>query len=244
MTTTEPTSPFRKRGFIAAAIVVGIIVLAAIIVLVTSVIRGGGEPNAAPTSSATPTPTASQDSADASVCGLEGFEEESTLTAAPENEWELVGTVAAPTDPDGAGPGVTDDGFRSCYAHTAEGALFSAVTWFALSSDARNISRLPELVEPGAGRDAAIAAANGATSAPSGTRLQVAGFKVNSYDGQEAVIDVAWTVTSEGGALVSLPTVLHWVDGDWKIVLTDSGDLPYTASPLANLGGYTPWAGV
>ena len=40
MTNTEPRSPFTRRGFIAAAIVVGIIVLAAIIVLVTTLTRG------------------------------------------------------------------------------------------------------------------------------------------------------------------------------------------------------------
>jgi hypothetical protein len=222
--------------------VVGVVVLAAIVVLVTSLMGGSDEPDTKPTGTPPATPTSS--AADKSVCGLEGFETTSSLNAAPENDWELVGTVAAPTEPDGAGPGVSADGFRSCYSHTAEGALFAAVNWFALSSDARNIAKLPQLVEPGAGRDAAIAAAAGATPLPSETRLQVAGFKINAYDGQEAVIDVAWTVTSEGGALVSLPTVLHWVDGDWKIVLTDEGAFPYASSPLTNLGGYTPWAGV
>jgi hypothetical protein len=242
MTDTETRSPFRGRGFIAAAVVVGVIVLAAIIVLVTSLAGGGNEPGASPTRAPSATPTSS--AADESVCGLKGFDTENTLTTAPENDWELVGTVAAPTEPKGAGPGVTDEGFRSCYSHTAEGALYATVNWFALSSDARNLPRLPELVEPGEGRDAAIAAASAGTPVPSETRLQVAGFKINSYDGQEAVVDVAWTVTSEGGALVSLPTVLHWVNGDWKIVLTDEGMFPYASAPLANLGGYTPWAGV
>jgi hypothetical protein len=240
MTNTETKSPFRGRGFIAAAIVIGVIVLAAIVVLVTSLT--GGEPEIKPTGTPTATPTSS--AADESICGLDGIETTSSLNGAPQNDWELVGTVAAPTEPEGAGPGVSADGFRSCYSHTAEGALYAAVNWFALSSDARNVAKLPELVEPGAGRDAAIAAAAGESLLPSETRLQVAGFKINSYDGQEAVVDVAWTVTSEGGALVSLPTVLHWVDGDWKIVLTDEGTFPYASSPLTSLGGYIPWAGV
>ena len=242
MTNTETKNPFRGRGFIAAAIVVGVIVLAAIVVLVSSLTGRGDDPVATPSDSPTAIPTSS--AADESICGLEGFETEDTLSGAPKNEWELVGTVAAPTEPDETGPGVTENGFRSCYSHTAQGALYATVNWFALSSDARNIPKLPELVEPGPGRDAAIAAAGSATATPSETRLQVAGFKINSYDGQEAVVDVAWSVTSEGGALVSLPTVLHWVDGDWKIVLTDAGTFPYASAPLENLGGYTPWAGV
>jgi hypothetical protein len=237
-------SRFRRPGFVVAAVVVGLLVLVALVILGTSLAGGGGgpavQPTAQPSGSAEPTP----DSADASVCGLEGFETTDTLTQAPSTEWELVGTVAAPTDPEGAGPGAKDGNFRSCYAHTAEGALFAAVNWFAMSSDARNLERLPDLVEPGKGRDAAIAAAATATAAPSETRLQVAGFKINSYDGREAVVDVAWTVTSGTGEVVSLPTVLHWVDGDWKIVLTDSGEFPYGPSQLSNLGGYQPWSGV
>jgi hypothetical protein len=237
------TSPFRKKGFIAAAIVVGVIALAAIIVLVTSVVGGSnGTPSPAPTSSPDSSPTA-EPVEDPSVCGLEGFETENTLDAAPEATWELVGTVAAPTDPKGSGPGVVDDGFRSCYAHTAEGALYAAVNYIALASDSRNISRLAELVEPGAGRDAALEAATTSPTA-STTRLQVAGFKVNSYDGQEAVIDVVWEVTSQNDALVSSPTVLHWVDGDWKLVLTDEGTPPFASSQIENLGGYIPWSGI
>lgn len=241
MSTADSQSPFRSRGFIVAAIVVGAIVLAAIVVLVTSLL-GGGDNNADPTPAPTTSTSADPGSADPSVCGLEGFEETSSLTTAPGNEWELVGTVAAPTDANGAGPGTIDDGFRSCYAHTAEGALFAAVNYVALASDSRNVPRLPELVEPGPGRDAALAAGGGVGS--SSTRVQVAGFKINSYSADEAVVDIAWNVTSSGSALVSMPVVLHWVDGDWKIVLDDNGQPPFAASPLENLGGYIPWAGV
>ena len=240
MSTADSQSPFRSKGFIVAAIVVGAIVLAAIIALVTSL--GGGDNDADPTPAPSTSTSADPGSAEPSVCGLEGFEETSSLTTAPGNEWELVGTVAAPTDANGAGPGTIDDGFRSCYAHTAEGALFAAVNYVALASDSRNVPRLPELVEPGPGRDAALAAGGGGGSAS--TRVQVAGFKINSYSADEAVVDIAWNVTSSGSALVSMPVVLHWVDGDWKIVLDDNGQPPFAASPLENLGGYIPWAGV
>lgn len=242
---TSETNPFRKKSFIAAAIVVGLIVLAAIIVLVTS-LQGGSNVEAPPTSTPSSSPTGSPTAEpveDPSVCGLEGFETENTLGSAPDTEWELVGTVAAPTDSSGAGPGTVDNGFRSCYAHTAEGALYAAVNYIALASDSRNVPRLPELVEPGPGRDAAL---ENSTDAPeaSNTRLQVAGFKVNSYDGQEAVIDVVWEVTSKDNALVSSPTVLHWVDGDWKLVLSEEGAPPFASSQIENLGGYIPWSGV
>ena len=243
MTSTDARSPFRRPGFIAAAIVIGVITLAGVIVLATSLFGGGNDtadPIPNPSTSSPVSPSASN--ADASVCGLDGLDEENTLTAAPTNEWELIGTVASPTASEGAGPGSVDDGFRTCFAHTAEGALFAAVNFVALSTDSRNTSQLYELIVEGPARDAAEAA--GPTEVdPSGSRLQIAGFKVDSYSKDEATIDIAWTVTSENNSLVSVPTVLRWENGDWKVVITENG-APIAPGPIDNLGGYIPWAGV
>jgi hypothetical protein len=241
MSTVEPTSPFRRRGFIAAASVVGLIVLAAIIVMVTSLIRGGDEPAAAPMMSTTPTPTtsASQDAATRSVCGFEEYEEENGLTAPPVAEWELVGTVAAPADPK-VGPGEVDpDGFRSCFAHTAEGALFAAANFVAIGTDASIGPRLIELVAPGPGRDALANAPIGGD--PSGFRAQIAGYSISAYDSTAATVDLALNYST--GDLVSLPLKLIWAEGDWKLQMTAEGELPLSPSPLTNLGGYTPWSG-
>jgi hypothetical protein len=235
---TKPSNPFASRGFIAAAIVIGVILLAGVVVLVTS-LTAPHTPVAQPTS--TPSgPVASGD--DKSVCGLKGFETESSLTAAPDAKWELVGTVAAPTDPK-VGPGSVSAGFRTCFSHTAEGALFAAINYVALASDSRNIPKIPDLIAPGKGKDAALAQATSSPTA-SATRLQVAGFKINSYSAGEATVDVVWSVTSQDNALVSFPTVLKWTGGDWKIVLNDDGQPPFAPAQLQSLGGYIPWAGV
>jgi len=234
---TTPSNPFTSRGFIAAAVVVGVIILAAVIVLVTS-LSAPRDPVAQPTS--TPSgPVASGD--DRSICGLEGFETESSLTAAPETKWELVGTVAAPSDPTGAGPGVTDgDGFRTCFAHTATGALYAAMNFVALGTDGTLRPRLTELVAEGPGKDA-IASSDLGTSSGDGGRAQLAGFKVDSYDGGSATVDLALNYNT--GDLVSLPIKLVWEDGDWKLVLTPTGELPLKPAQLQSLGGYIPWAG-
>jgi hypothetical protein len=234
---TGRNSPFTSRGFIAAAIIVGVIILAAVIVLVTS-LTAPHDPVAKPTSTPS-SPVAS--GGNKSVCGLTGFETKSSLTTAPKTKWELVGTVAAPTDPRGSGPGLADAGLRSCYAHTAAGALFAAVGYIAVGSDARNVPRLYELLADGPVRNKLQASPS--PGDPSSDRLQVAGFKINAYSENEATIDVAWQVTTAGSALVSFPTVLRWEHGDWKIVIDENGP-PFAPSPLTSLGGYTPWAGV
>jgi hypothetical protein len=237
----EEGNPFRSRPVVVALIVVALVVLAAVGVGVASIL--GGSPSVVPTAAASPDAPQPAEG-DRSVCGLPGFEDVSSLTEVPDVKWELVGTVAAPTDPQGAGPGRVDaDGFRSCFAHTAEGALFATINYPALSSDGRNGTRIFDVYEPGVGRDAAIAAYSADPSARSNDRIQAAGYRINAYSSKEAIVDVAWSVTSKGG-LVSFPMVLHWVAGDWKLVLNDDGSFPFSSAALSNLGGYTPWSGV
>jgi hypothetical protein len=231
-------SPFSSRGFIAAAIVVGVIVLAAVIALVTT-LTSPHDPVAQPTSTPS-SPVATGD--DKSVCGLPGFETQSSLTDAPKTKWELVGTVAAPTDPK-VGPGkISADGFRSCFAHTAEGALYFAVNYLALGTDGTLRDRLPELVQAGPGRDAltkAVSNSDGTDSA--GQRAQVAGFKIGAYDGKDVTVDLALNYSD--GRLISAPLKLIWAAGDWKMVLSNTGQLPLAPGTLESLGGYIPWAG-
>lgn len=238
MSTADTPNPFRTKGFVIAATVVAAIVLAAIVILITSLLRGGentADPTPAPTSSTTTAPA----EGDPSVCGLEAFEETSSLNAAPDNEWELVGTVAAPTA-SGVGPGEVDpEGFRTCFARTAEGALFAAVNFVASGTDATLGPRLIDLVAPGPGRDSLDSQGSGGSAA--NLRAQVAGFKIAAYSADAATVDLA--LNYSGGELVSVPLKLVWVEGDWKIVVTDTGDLSLAPAELSNLGGYTPWAG-
>ncbi|MFV0434289.1 MAG: hypothetical protein ACK5LO_09945 [Leucobacter sp.] len=236
------SSPFAKRGFIAAAAVVGVIVALGLFVLVMNLVS---PPSTAPEPEPEPKPTTTspvQSGDDASVCGLEGFETESSLEQAPDVEWELVGTVAVPVDST-VGPGVVDDdGFRSCFAHTAEGALYSAINYVALSSDPRLQPKIWQLFEEGPVRDNAKEESESGSGMPSSARLQVAGFKIMSYTGERAVIDVAWQVSSPASGIMSMPVELVWEEGDWYLATTDTG-LPYAPSQIENLGGYIPWSG-
>jgi hypothetical protein len=243
---SEQQSPFRSRRFILSVLVVGVIALCAVIVLISNLVGGDdeGQPSAtsSATSSATPTstPSAAADP-DPSACGLEGYETSNTLSSVPDTEWELVGTVAAPTAPNTIGPGVVEaNGFRSCFAHTAVGALYAASNVVALGSVSGLGEELTDkLVVKGPGRTAALAQA-GASGAAT-IRYQIAGYNILSYDGTTAKIDIA--VNTGSGDLVSFVQSMEWSEGDWKIVLSDDGGALIAPAPLASLGGYTPWSG-
>ncbi|PPF66654.1 hypothetical protein C5E16_11100 [Clavibacter michiganensis] len=237
MTDHDDDSPFKKKGFIFGAVLCVALFLAATVIGLTSS-RGGGDEEATPAATSSPSATPQVAASDKSVCGLPGYEETGTLTTAPAASWTFVGTMAAPGSKQ-AGPGtIGSDGVRSCYAHTVDGAVLAVANIWAMGSDAR-LSKLAldEMTAPGPGRDAAIAA--NIPQSNTGLSVQIVGVKVLSYDGRDATIDVAFRTST--GQLYSFPAPVTWVDGDWKSVLTDDGQPPLRPTALQSLGGYIPW---
>ena len=231
-----------RRGFIFGAVIVGILAVIAAVLVVSSLVGGGDAPDASSTPEPSTSPSASVPAGDASVCGLTTVEDTDTLSTAPVAEWVIVGTMAAPTGEE-VGPGLEDsDGIRSCYARTAEGALFASANIWAMGTDSRLGPLITErLVVPGPGRDAALES-QGSGSNTGGLAAQIAGFKILSYDGTDATIDLAFRLNT--GNLVSVPQALQWSDGDWKVLLNDDGQSSFRPSALQSLGGYIPWAGI
>lgn len=190
-------------------------------------------PSPEPTSSAPSTSAPVSDS----VCGLEGFEPESTLDSAPDADWSLVGTLASPSN-ETSGPGIIEaDGFRSCYARTAEGALFAVANFVAIGTDASLREQQLLLIASGPGRDAVRDALG--EGEPSNLRGAIAGFQVGSYTSDGATVDLV--IGYSDGRLVSVPVKVIWEDGDWKVVFTSAGQTPLSPAIIANLGGYIPW---
>ncbi|MES2171273.1 MAG: hypothetical protein V4479_11220 [Actinomycetota bacterium] len=222
-------------GLVAALLVAGVVVACLVVALIGS-FSGTRGPVSVPS-----TVRPSSTSGPSSVCGLPGLDAKSSLVTAPSTSWTLVGLMAAPTDRGGSGPGIVErDGFRSCYAHTAAGALFAVANYTALDTDPRLAPQIPsKLLAPGSGRDAQLDA--GAPGTGANYRFQISGFAIRAYTRERAVVDLA--ATSSDGRLLSLPVEIVWSGGDWKIVTLPSGVLPYTAATLKNLAGYIPWSG-
>lgn len=239
--TNNETSPLRRPGFVVSAVVVGIIVLLGVGLAVSNLWTARPpQATAAPTPVVAPTSgRATTEGPAPSVCGLPGYETSGTLAKAPQATWTLVGTTAAPRNAT-AGPGRTDDqGYRSCYAHTVEGAVFAGANFLAMSSKPDLAKKVAEgSVVPGPGRDRALAAP---TNSGGGTRIQTMGFRVLSYTGERASVDIAFRTSN--GAYAGIVWELVWSEGDWKFRLTDSGELVSQPVQLRDLGGYVPWSG-
>ena len=238
-------NPYTRPGFVAAAIVVALVVILAAVLGYRAVAEPDDpDPTTAPTSSAPTVTAAPTESPSApggeSVCGLDAVELDGTLTAAPDTEWELVGTTAAPSVQN-HGPGeVEEDGFRYCFAHTPEGALLAAANFGAMASDpALSVAAREHYVAPGPGRDAAVSGPP--ATGDSGISVQIAGFRMASYANDEATVDLA--IRASNGALASQVVDLVWLDGDWKVEAAADGQSAARMTQIPDLTGYILWSG-
>lgn len=242
----EAPNPWTQRGFVASAVVVALIAVLGLFLAFAG--PSGGNGNAAPraiTPTTTTSPSAGSNTPPASdsACGLPAGDQAVPRTAPKNTNWELVGTMAAPTAPDTHGPGRVDDGLRSCYAHSPTGALYAAANFVAATTvPDRREAAVRELAAEGPGRNAALAAIKReGEQRADGSGTQIAGFTFLNYGSETSVVDLAFRTSS--GAFAHMPMSLRWQNGDWKVVFPDDGDLGHTIKPLPDLTGYARWGG-
>ena len=239
-------NPFTRPGFIiSAALVLALIAAVAVIFFLPKDDSTAQPAPAAPADTSAPAaPATSAGAAGKSICGLPSTPE-TALGAAPTSTWELVGKMAAPTDPTTIGPGITDeDGFRSCFAHTPTGALYAAANLVALgglSDEGIQKKLIEELVVPGPGRDAALKDIR-TPSADGSSSIQLRGFIIKTYSPSAANVDLAFETPD--GALGHGVLPLRWTEGDWKVEISDSGVLINDIAQVRDLSGFIPWSGV
>lgn len=242
------SSPFTRPGFIVAAIVVAIVATLAITLAVVGALnRSEDEAVTAPESpvaAETEAPNSSQApeteaAPSGSVCGLAGVELSGTVAGTPEAEWVYQNAIAYPTSAT-YGPASSEGAARTCFQQSPTGALFFAANAVAQGSDVATAEEWMEVaLSEGPYRDTFLAQGAGSDGG-AGTRLQIAGFKVLSYDGSKATIDIAARFSGSGeNVVISAMYYVIWEGGDWKI---DSNvATPMDAAPIPDLAGYTPW---
>ena len=198
-------------------------------------------------SPAAPTPAESSADGGASWCGLTAVEMTGTLTEAPDSTWTRFGTVFVPAV-DGHGPAVIDDdGYRHCYARTPTGALLAMANYKVvpqLDSDALYEKFVRTGVAPGPGRDAGLEKLKepepSSESAREPESFQTVAFRVLTYDGNSALVE---TVSqSSKGYKLAWAIHLVWVEGDWKLLVSDDGSHLTEPTLVRSLDGYIPWS--
>lgn len=229
-------SAWSQKSFVAAAAVLAVIAAFALILVVAGPSEPAGRANQAQRS----LPAAAEKTAAQSRCGLDDGSQRVPTAAPPKGRWELVGTMLAPTAPATLGPGMVEDGVRSCFAHSPTGALYAAVNFWALGTAKPSEMVIRQLAADTPERTNALAQLDPQTDVPSiRSSMQLTGFRFVSYRPATATVELAMTVSN--GRVMSFPATLRWEDGDWKYVIGPRGN-PGIAE-LTSLTNYVLWGG-
>lgn len=249
MTSDNSTSPnpYTRPGFLAAAALVTVLAIVGVVLGIISLTRDDSDaaapsaPSALASSEPTPEPSeTAPPSTSSSVCGLEGEVTSGTVTVAPETNWKYQSTTAYPSSAT-YGPAISDQqGIRRCFQRSPEGALFMAANAAVQgSSSVTGPDWAAYFLADGPFRESLLADAT-YTESSDDTRMSIVGFRMLSYEGEAARVDIAVrTATSSGTVTASAVYELIWTDGDWK--LDTSTDAPISVAPIPDTAGYTPW---
>lgn len=230
-----------RRAVLAAAVVV-LLLLVAVGVLVA----GGSRTDAAPVAPPGPAPTSpatTEASSDAS-CDQVAAPSNELPTAAPDDvEYEVVNRGIVPVS-DTYGPADRTGPVWDCFSHSPLGAVMAADSISLLSVVGENLVAIGEqqLVE-NEGQQVYLdfvrnLGPEGVTGPEAGFN-QAAGFRVESYTPDQAVISLAYRTPD--GALSAAALTVVWQDGTWKLQLLPDGSETAALTPLVDLDDYVAW---
>lgn len=243
--------PPQKHRLVKPGIFVAALIVTAFLItgMATAVITATADPISAtpqlsphfqgPNSQPTPQPGTSD-----SICGLLGVDNQAQLTSAPPATWENTGFVTYPQSST-YGPAATSGaGFSYCFHHSLQGALFAAASSLANSSnDQIRSDWMDYFIGPGLYRDATVSFGHIMRLSTQYTHMEVAGFRVVSYDVHRASVDLAITVTTtsdEQPINVVISYDLMWQGGDWKLHVT-TPSAPATIARTTDFNDFILW---
>lgn len=237
--------PFMRPSFLAATALVAVIVLLGVVVGVRVAssdktdISSPTQPTASKPVDTTRTPGTV--GAGGSICGLKGTNDGGALTTPPSVTWDYEGSIAYPKSPEFGAGATASEGYRFCFQHSAAGAVVTTANALALPAEAAaRRSWLEYFVSQGPNRGKILESLSDPTSAATGVRLKVIGFRVLSYSASKATIDMAVQASGSGQTIMgSYVYELAWQSGDWK--LDSDAPAPFNFSTVPDSSGYIPW---
>lgn len=238
--TDDNSTWWRTPRFLISAVLVALLIMLGFLLWLW--------PDGEEQSQATPAPTttSARSSDGESVCGLDATGG-TTLTKAPEDvEWTALGAIYAPSSEE-HGPGTVDEttGVRSCYSHTPEGALLATTNILTSGNDPQLLlDTIKAQAVDGPGKDVAIGQVQQRLNSGdiSTLPLKVAGFRLLSYTGDMATVEVV-VAADDGTEDIYMTTGvdLVWTEGDWHVSFQENGDPGPVSGQVSDLTGYIEW---
>lgn len=144
------------------------------------------------------------------------------------------------------GPTRTVDGFPACFARSPLGAALAATTGtYEQYGDHSVRAALGFYIQdsPGKEKDIAASAAGFNPQQMRSSGLNPAGFSVESFSKDQAVVTLVYSFPSSSTGYFGMPYTMVWTGGDWKISVLDNGTL-FAGRPTTPVqGSFVPWTG-
>lgn len=215
----------REKFMVAGLVAVVVILAVALVVALWP--RNEQEPEAtAP--AVTPSQTAT---VSAAQCGAGASDDESVLNAAPtDTTWQTLDNGWLAPVSEAAGPQQDSNGLRTCFQHSAEGALQAASwTWIQLNNAQTMRETLAQMVADSPGKRQL----EGMNESLSEGVQEIVGYNFLNYSPENATIRLL-VQTGTDSRQMSLTLPMVWENGEWKLRIPDSADLDMRDNPDAS----------
>lgn len=166
-------------------------------------------------SSAAPSSSSAQPVLDSGCAGAGASDDESVRDRKPKDtQWVTTDSGWVAPEAESIGP-LVDSPLRSCFEHSAEGALYSSAWTLVQINDpeVRDIA-LDELLT-GPGHEAAKKSLRDSKTRHGESSFHIAGYRYLSYSPQRATIQLM--VQTSSGDYRSMDMVMVWENNDWRL---------------------------
>lgn len=233
-------SVLSSKGFLASAAFVVLLVIGLLWLLVD----GGGQRAALPPSPAStstaPGPTAAGAGEMSGECRMPAGDQRVPSGSLGTEEIRISPDLVVPFVPE-AGPGIKEPVSR-CFVHSPTGAVVAAANFLKWLSSQQKLDEVTgTLIAPGADRDRMLQEVRDTWDGSTGPAVRVLGYKAAVRSRDEVLVTLVVALPSDLSRMVSWQLVMTWVEDDWKVRPSPTGD--WVVEPVTSLSGegFSSW---
>jgi hypothetical protein len=239
-----------KRGWNSKPAAIGAIVVLVLVVVVVllSTLLGVFAPakNGEQGTASKPTPT-STSAAAKGPCNVRVTDSSSTPKIPADLTWKTGEEGLTWPVSKSVGPTKTADGFDACFARSPLGAALAAQTAnysvFDASHTPKSALEFYLADSPGKSKAVALGAQQDTAAQTRSSGLNPAGFTVDSFTKNTAVVTLVYSYPSSATGYFGTPITMVWTDGDWKAQVLDNGGAFAGKPTTPSEGDFIAWGG-
>lgn len=142
------------------------------------------------------------------------------------------------------GPGKRADGdVPTCYAHTSEGAILAAANLQVMrGAGKKKVEVVKTLTYENDAQQAVLTKVRKRGDSATAVSAKIVGYSIEVIDENNAIVNLAFTISNHPGELYKDTLKMTWNKGDWKVVIPADGKSEVEEISSITDAGMVPWA--